>query len=124
MFSVLRQTNFDLAIGEFLLDLCVGTACMLVLPGDDVEPIKFIPVPQYLIAFEEGPNGSIENVYRRLRIRNDVIAKQYPDAKIPPEFQRIIDQKPEEYTELYESTMYHEDDGFYHYYCDLEKRAR
>ena len=54
MFSVLRQTNFDLAIGEFLLDLAVGTACMLVLPGDDEEPIKFIPVPQYLIAFEEG----------------------------------------------------------------------
>ena len=122
MFSVLRQTNFDLAIGEFLLDLCVGTACMLVLPGDEVEPIKFIPVPQYLIAFEEGPNGSIENVYRRLRIRNDVIAKQYPDAKIPPEFQRIIDQKPEEYTELYESTMYHEDDGFYHY-CVIWKKG-
>ena len=70
MFSVLRQTNFDLAIGEFLLDLCVGTACMLVLPGDEIEPIKFISVPQYLIAFEEGANGAIENVYRRLRLRN------------------------------------------------------
>ena len=53
MFSVLRQTNFDSVIGEFLLDYA------LVQPyvgasGDDEEPIKFITVPQYLIAFEEG----------------------------------------------------------------------
>lgn len=122
MFNVLRQTNFDLAIGEFLLDLCVGTACMLVLPGDEVEPIKFIPVPQYLIAFEEGPHGIIENVYRRIRLRNDTIIKQYPDAKIPAEFQKKIDEKPEEYTELYESTMYHDDDGYYHY-CVIWKNG-
>jgi len=36
MFTVLRQSNFDLAIGEFLLDLCVGTAVMLVQEGDDL----------------------------------------------------------------------------------------
>ena len=36
MFTVIKQSNFDIAIGEFLLDLAVGTAGMLVLPGDDV----------------------------------------------------------------------------------------
>ena len=122
MFSVLRQTNFDLAIGEFLLDLCVGTACMLVLPGDEVEPIQFIPVPQYLISFEEGANGTIENVYRKIRLRNDVIQKQYPDAKIPTEFQKIIDERPEEHTDLYESTMYNQEDGYYHY-CVIWKKG-
>jgi len=122
MFSVLRQTNFDLAIGEFLLDLCVGTACMLVLPGDEVEPIQFIPVPQYLISFEEGANGTIENVYRKIRLRNDVIQKQYPDAKIPTEFQKIIDERPEEHTDLYESTMYNQEDGYYHY-CIIWKKG-
>jgi hypothetical protein len=30
MFTILRQSNFDLAMGEFLLDLCVGTAVMLI----------------------------------------------------------------------------------------------
>jgi len=122
MFSVLRQINFDLAIGEFLLDLCVGTACMLVLPGDEVEPIQFIPVPQYLISFEEGANGTIENVYRKIRLRNDVIQKQYPDAKIPTEFQKIIDERPEEHTDLYESTMYNQEDGYYHY-CVIWKKG-
>ena len=54
MFTILRQSNFDLAMGEFLLDLCVGTAVMLIQPGDDINPIQFTPVPQYLIALEEG----------------------------------------------------------------------
>ena len=34
LFAVLRQTNFDLAMSEFLMDLAVGTAVMLVQPGD------------------------------------------------------------------------------------------
>ena len=45
MFDVLKQSNFDIAIGEFLLDMAVGTACMLIQPGDDVTPVNFIPVP-------------------------------------------------------------------------------
>ena len=46
MFAVLRQTNFDLAMSEFLLDLAVGTAVMLVQPGDDdTTPVRFEAVP-------------------------------------------------------------------------------
>jgi hypothetical protein len=47
MFTVLKQSNFDIAIGEFLLDLAVGTADMMVHPGDDVQQINFIPVPLF-----------------------------------------------------------------------------
>ena len=106
MFSVLRQTNFDVAIGEFLLDLCVGTACMLILPGkSDDKPINFIAVPQYLISFDEGPYGEIDNVYRKLRLKNSVITRQFEDAKIPQDLQQKIDRKPEDFTEFVEATM-------------------
>ena len=83
MFSVLRQSNFDLAIGEFLLDLSVGTAVMLIQPGDDLNPITFTPVPQYLIALEEGPSGTVDNVYRKFKIRGEAITRQFPDATLP-----------------------------------------
>ena len=65
MFAVIRQSSFDLAMSEFLLDLCVGTAVMLIQPGDEVTPIRFEAVPQYLVSLEEGPNGTIDNVYRK-----------------------------------------------------------
>ena len=83
MFAVLKQSNFDIAIGEFLLDLSVGTAVMLIQPGDAVTPINFIPVPQYLVAFEEGANGQVDNVYRRMRIKGESIQQQWADAEIP-----------------------------------------
>ena len=83
MFSVLRQSNFDLAIGEFLLDLSVGTAAMLIQPGDDLNPVTFTPVPQYLIALEEGPSGTVDNVYRKFKVRGEAIKRQFPDATLP-----------------------------------------
>lgn len=116
MFSVLKQSNFDIAIGEFLLDLSVGTAVMLVQPGDGVTPINFIPVPQYLVSFEEGANGQVDNVYRRMRIKGEAIKQQWPDAQIDAELQRKIDDKPTEEVELLEATVYDYDRGDYCYH--------
>lgn len=116
MFAVLRQSNFDIAIGEFLLDLAVGTACMMVQPGDDVSPINFVPVPLFLVAYEEGANGQVDNVYRRMRLKGESIIRQWPDAKIPPNLQSKIDQKPTDDIELVEATIYDHKRGDYCYH--------
>jgi hypothetical protein len=73
---------------------------MMVQPGDDVNPLNFIPVPQYLVSFEEGANGQVDNVYRRMRLKGEAITKQWPDAKIPKELQDKIDNKPTDDVEL------------------------
>ena len=96
MFTVLRQSNFDIAMGEFLLDLAVGTACMMVQPGDDVSPINFIPVPLFLVTYEEGANGQVDNVYRKIRMKGESIQRQWPDAKIEGQLARLIQDKPTE----------------------------
>jgi len=121
LFSVLRQSNFDLAIGEFLLDLSVGTAAMLIQPGDDLNPVTFTPVPQYLIAIEEGPNGTVDNVYRKLRVRADTIARQFPDAQINPRLQQMINDKPQEKIELCEAVVVDPDKKDYCYHVIHEK---
>lgn len=121
MFAVLKQSNFDIAMGEFLLDLSVGTAVMLVQRGDAVSPINFIPVPQYLVCFEEGANGQVDNVYRKMRIKAESISQQWKDAKIGPDLQRIIDDKPTEEVDLIEATIYNYDRGDYGYYVISEK---
>ena len=121
MFTILRQSNFDLAIGEFLLDLCVGTATMLIQPGDDINPVKFTPVPQYLVALEEGPNGTVDNVYRKYKVRAEAITRQFPDAKISETLQRQIDDKPQEQIELIEAVIVDVDRGDYCYHILHEK---
>ena len=123
MFDVLKQSNFDIAIGEFLLDLSVGTAVMLVQPGDGITPINFIPVPQYLVAFEEGANGQVDNVYRRMRIKGEAIKQQWPDANIDPELQKMIDDKPTEEIDLIEATIYDYERGDYCYHV-IHKKSK
>jgi len=116
MFTVLRQSNFDIAMGEFLLDLAVGTACMMVQPGDDVSPINFIPVPLFLVTYEEGANGQVDNVYRKIRMKGESIQRQWPDAKIEGQLARLIQDKPTEDVELLEATIFDAKRGDYCYH--------
>lgn len=121
MFSLLRQTNFDLAMGEFLLDLCAGTAAMIIQPGDAVMPIRYQTVPPFLLGIEEGANGVVDNVYRRLRIKGEAIMREWPDAVIPPELQKRIDKKPTDEIDLREGTVLHPESGRFEYWLWHEK---
>jgi hypothetical protein len=123
MFSILRQSNFDLAMGEFLLDLSVGTAAMLVQPGDDTIPLRFTPVPQYVLALEEGPYGTVDNVYRKYKIRAEAITRTFPDAKIPNVLKRLIEDKPQEMVELLEAVIADVERGDFCYHIIYGKSA-
>jgi len=106
MFDVLRLTNFDLAMGEFLIDMAVGTGAMTVEAGDETTPIRFTAVPQFLVAIEEGINGNVDNVYRRMRMKGEAIQAQWPSAKIPDDLAQQIKAKPTENIELIEAAVY------------------
>lgn len=116
MFAVIKQSNFDIAIGEFLLDLSVGTACMLVLPGDDVSPINFIPVPMFLVSYEEGANGQVDKVYRKMRMKGESITQQWKDAELPETVKQRIDDKPTDDVDLLEATTYDAERGDWCYH--------
>ena len=121
MFNVLRQTNFDLSMSEFLLDLAVGTAVMLIQPGDEDSPIRFTAVPQYLVSLEEGPHGTVDNVYRKMRLKGDSISLQWADANIPAILQEQINRKPTDEVDLLEATVYNKEMGLFCYHVIHEK---
>ena len=116
MFTVIKQSNFDIAIGEFLLDMAVGTACMMVQPGDDVAPLNFIPVPMFLVSYEEGANGQVDKVYRRMRMKAEAISQQWRDAVFSDHIQQLIDSKPTDELDLLEATIYDSERGDWCYH--------
>ena len=116
MFAVLRQSNFDLAMSEMLLDLAVGTGCMRISAGDETTPVRFEAVPQYLVSFEQGAHGKVDTVFRKLKIKGEVITQTWADAKIPEQLQAIIEDKPTEDVELVEATIYKPDGDYYCYH--------
>ncbi len=116
MFSVLKNSNFDIAMGEFLLDLSVGTAVMMIQPGNETSPINFIPIPLFLVSFEEGANGEIDKVYRKMRMKGEAITQQWTDAKLPESVATRIKNKPTDEVDLIEATIkdYEQGDWCYH----------
>lgn len=125
MFAVIRQSNFDQVIGEYLLDLCVGTAAMIVQPGDKDMPVRFTAVPQYLVAFEEGEHGIPDNCFRQMRMKGEVIKATWPDAEFSDVMKKLIADKPEEDVALVEATMFDREKGgiVYMVICEKEKEA-
>lgn len=123
MFAALKQSNFDMVIGEFLLDLSIGTAVMMVQPGTDDNPISFTPVPQFLVSYEEGANGTVDNVYRMMRVKGEAVAQQWKGAKIPSDLARMIEDKPTEDIDFTEATLFNYRRGEYHY-CVVHEKSK
>jgi hypothetical protein len=123
MFAVIKQSNFDIAIGEFLLDLAVGTACMMVQPGDDISPINFTPVPMFLVSYEEGANGTVDKIYRRMRMKAEAIQQQWKDAVFSDHLQQMFDSKPTDDVDLLEATIYDPERGDWCYHV-LEVKTK
>lgn len=116
VFAVMHASHFDLAANELFLDLATGTACMLILEGDDREPVRYITVPIAQIALDGGPMGSVDGVFRRHEIKIRNIAREWTDAEIPAEIERQQRDDPEASVELTEAT-YFEPDGAAGRYC-------
>ena len=116
LFETLRQTNFDLAMGEFLLDLAVGTAMMMITPGDEATPVRFNSIPQYLVAIEEGANGGVDNVYRQLRIKAEAIQREFPGVNMTAELMEAIERKPDQELDLRDAVIFDQESGRYHYH--------
>ena len=115
MSAVMRQSQFDMSMGEFLLELAIGTAVMLIQPGDEVQPIRYTCIPTFLIAYEEGPFGKVEKVYRRIKRPFGVLDQEFPDIKIPDSMKSRYGSDETEIVDLIEGTYYDKLTGNYHY---------
>lgn len=59
-----NNSRFRTAAHESFQDFGIGTGVLLVLPGDVVEPLRFVSVPLTECAMDVGPWGEIDRLYR------------------------------------------------------------
>ena len=116
LFAAIHVSNFASASAEYFLDLAAGTAAMLVMEGDDTQPIMFNCIPNVEIAIDEGPFGTVDGVFRRfdLKVRN--ILRQWKDAKVPDGLAiKESDDDPERKVHLIEAPYFDVDKDEYVY---------
>lgn len=105
LFSNLAQSNFDTQIAESYLDLGFGTGALLIFKGDRRNPFRFVNVPLSQIYLEEGAHGRITTAFRKYKIQGRAVPKQFPDAKFSKQFEKMLNENPDDMYTFVEGTF-------------------
>lgn len=109
--NVYKSTsNFDTAFTEASYDLIPGTTCLCLLEGTPDAPFRFSAIPFVDLYMIEGVGGSIDYYFRKMKIRNSLVKKQWANAKFEYE-----EKKDDECADLLECTYYDYDIKKWHY---------
>jgi hypothetical protein len=107
-----NNSGFDLAFSEFCYDLTVGTACMLVLPGNLRQPLVFRAIPIKDICIEDGKDGEVRAVYRAFSMKTELVKYQWPELRN----MKVAAGTSEKNMELIECTYKDYDTNEFYYY--------
>ena len=115
LFSYINHSNLATEANEAFLDLAIGTGALLLEEGDDDNLLKFTAVPLKELIVEDGPQGSIETVFREHAHPARNIEQIWKGGKVSSKVRSLIDEKPDELVELIEATLYNPDKKLYEY---------
>ena len=116
LFDYINNSNFHTQFYEASLDLLIGTATMRVDENfdSDEDPIVFRTIPQFGVAFEEGPKGTIETHWRRLKVKARNVEREYQGFEASQAVRDIINKSPESDIELREGVVFDPKEKVYH----------
>lgn len=116
-FSLIHNSNFDTSSSEFFMDLASGTGVLLVLEGDDRNPIQFSAVPNAQISMDEGPMGGIDGVFRThtIPLRNVELTWKDVNANGKTEINKKLTENPNSKVSLLEATYFDPDTNKFRY---------
>jgi hypothetical protein len=86
---------WDIASADMCLDLYAGTAIMLVLKGNQQNPIKFVTLPIEQCAIELGPHGEVVALFWRSKMTRRQISTAFPNGKFTKEFNDNLQKTPD-----------------------------
>lgn len=106
IFEDIRNSNFDSAIHETLLDIGVGIGAIRVVGGDAKQRLIYESIPMPQIVIEEGPYGSIENVYRPIAVRAEHIKRRWPLANLDSDIEDLVKTNPQAIVDFVECSVF------------------
>lgn len=78
--------EFATASSEMCVDLMVGTAALMPLEGDAVNPVRFVCIPFDELAIETDAYGKVVVICWRTRMTRRAINDAFPNGDFPVEF--------------------------------------
>lgn len=103
-------------VHEMCLDLFAGTGALLLLPGDEGNPVITLSVPIQEIALESGPRGDVWRVTWRRKFRARDIPSMWPRGKISDALSRAIKENRNSWIEITQHTRWDDEEKVWKLY--------
>ena len=105
-FDYINRSNFATQFYEMCLDLLIGTATIKIDEEDSFDmPFSFHSIPPKGIAFEEGVSGTVENHWRKFKLKARNIQGAWNGFKPSPELKDKIENQPDTMIDLCEGVV-------------------
>lgn len=121
LFTAFNHSPLATQAHEAILESGVSTGALLFQEGDDEQPFDIVAVPLSQLVPEEGPNGTIETVYRQWEVPARLVERQWPDAKLSETTKSLFESKPDTKHMIIEGTIFNPDTKQYDYKVMIKK---
>lgn len=82
-FSYLNASNFSTAAAEMYFEWGIGTGCLWIYEGDEMQPLNFVSAPISQMGILEGKYGTVDFRARRSDVQGQHLLAMWPRATIP-----------------------------------------
>ena len=106
LFRYINHSNFYQVLPDALLDEAISTGALKIEQGDRTNPFRCSAEPLAHLWFEEGPNGTIENVWRQPKVPGRLIERLWPGVELSQKTAQKVAKSPDEDITLIEGTLY------------------
>lgn len=110
--------EWDNAVSEMCIDLYIGTGSMLILEGDDKNPIRFVTLPDEEVSLEPGPYGDVSGLFWRTQMSRRAIKGAFPRGTFDKDFNEALDRDPDGEATLYQD--FFQDGDRWRFYASVE----
>jgi hypothetical protein len=98
--------EWEQAKSEMGIDLAGGNAALLVLPGTQAKPCRFIVAPMDEVMFENGPYNDVTGIFWERKWSYRALELEFPNGKFTAEFREAMAKSPENEVSLYQDTIW------------------
>lgn len=121
IFTYLNASNFATASSEMYFEWGIGTGCLWLYEGDELQPLNFVASPISQIGLSEGKYGTIDYRCRKYKLKGGIIKETWPKAKLPATLENDIKNNPDQEIEVLEAFYYDYEDVVWRYDVVIEQ---
>jgi hypothetical protein len=123
LFSYINNSNLATEANEAFLDLAVGTGALLLEEGEGENLLRFKAIPLKQLIIEDGPGGTVENVFRDHSVAARDIERIWPKGKASEAVHKMMQEKPDELVHVIEATIWDDKEKQYKF-CVIESATK